>query len=304
VSGTFRRVAVGAGAVLALAMTQSFVAAPARASGGSSTVYVAGSTVYFQAAPNAANHVTIKLNPDDVRVADDAGVIPGQGCVQVQAEVSCDRTGVTSVSADLGDLNDALGVRGTLMVVARGGPGDDILSAGDYRGVLYGDDGNDTLIGSPGADSLYGGPGNDTLKGEDGDDVLLGGSGADVVVGGPGKDTASYADHTDPVTADADSATSDDGSFGEHDTIMADVEVIIGGSADDLLIGGPGADSLFGGPGDDILIGGAGSDMLFGDAGFDQLYGDFLGVDDVSTDYDVCVVGPDGGRTRGCETVR
>lgn len=60
-----------------------------------------------------------------------------------------------------------------------GGPGADLLIAGET---------SDDLFGGPGPDRLLGGPGNDVLRGGPGDDLLRGGSGVDFPLGGPGRD--------------------------------------------------------------------------------------------------------------------
>ena len=66
---------------------------------------------------------------------------------------------------------------------------------------------------------------------------------------------------------------SDDGFAGEADNVAGDIEVLVGGSADDALALGSAAGSLRGGPGDDVLTGGPGSDDLDGGAGNDMLDG-------------------------------
>jgi Ca2+-binding RTX toxin-like protein len=88
----------------------------------------------------------------------------------------------------------------------------------DYSAIVYGTDGDDTIIGRQGAthvvelknggnreiimglggddhlssgngkDCIVGGPGNDMLSGDNGKDVLLGGSGTDECVGGNAPD--------------------------------------------------------------------------------------------------------------------
>lgn len=74
------------------------------------------------------------------------------------------------------------------------GPGNDVVEIGhrsaDVLGgvVVYGEQGQDTLLGSPHPDTLLGGPGDDRLSGRAGDDNLTGGSGADSLDGGNGND--------------------------------------------------------------------------------------------------------------------
>jgi serralysin len=55
--------------------------------------------------------------------------------------------------------------------------------------VLFGGQGNDSLVGGNGDDTVIGGPGNDALSGGAGNDVLVGGVGVDSLSGGVGQDT-------------------------------------------------------------------------------------------------------------------
>jgi Ca2+-binding RTX toxin-like protein len=92
-------------------------------------------------------------------------------------------------------------------------------------------------------------------------------------LGGPGDDTVGYPNRTG-VTVDADGASGDDGQPGEHDSVGADVESLIGTVGNDRLTGNDGNGQLQGGPGDDVLHGGGGDDLVEGGEGRDQLYGD------------------------------
>ena len=88
--------------------------------------------------------------------------------------------------------------------LARGGDagdGDDVVSAeGDLPVVVYGGDGDDSLIGGDADDKLEGGAGDDRLYGGDGDDRLLGHRGADEADGGDGADRIELRDRlTDSV---------------------------------------------------------------------------------------------------------
>ena len=98
------------------------------------------------------------------------------------------------------------------------------------------------------------------------------------------------------ATLDAATLVPDDGSPGEGDTVLADVEIVKGGSGNDVLsaypitttdvvlIGGAGDDLLIGGGGNDDLCGGLGNDRFIGNAGNDNLVGG-AGIDTV--DYSV-----------------
>jgi Ca2+-binding RTX toxin-like protein len=176
-----------------------------------------------------------------------------------------------------------------------GGDGVDVLAGWSGNDTMYGGNGNDSLEGLDGDDKLYGGAGSDGLSGGKGRDRLDGGAGddrmdgdgsgtvyADVLLGGSGIDTISYFDRTAGVTVDADGASRDDGQAGEHDSVGADVETIIGGRGNDRLTANSGSgqlqgyagnDVLHGGGGDDLVEGGEGRDLLYGDAGDDLLFG-------------------------------
>ena len=160
-------------------------------------------------------------------------------------------------------------------MVLVGGPGPNTLIGGEGDDVLDGAGGTDVLIGGPGQDvadysshnarvalsldglandgaagegenlgadieDLRGGTGNDSLTADGGDNVLDGGRGSDVMLGGGGIDGVDYSSRTQWVIADLDGEASDDGEYGEADTIGADVEGLFGGGAGDLLIGNGG----------------------------------------------------------------
>ncbi|MFF5082202.1 calcium-binding protein [Actinoplanes sp. NPDC000266] len=185
------------------------------------------------------------------------------------------------------DGNDALsGGDGNDSV--RGGDGGDKLYGGNGADVIDDQGGNDRVYGGNGNDMLFAGLGNDIFDAGPGDDEIRHtddspGADADSFIGGTGLDFVSYEWITKPVVADADAVRGDDGRAGEHDTIGASVEGIIGGFGNDRLIGtarrdwlagGPGNDVVAGSAGDDILSGGPGRDYVSGAAGNDMLYGD------------------------------
>ena len=124
-----------------------------------------------------------------------------------------------------------------------------------------------------GDDTVVGGTGDDTMRAG----VLAGGlpDGGDGFTGGLGRDRIDYSARTSPVSVRQDGAAND-GQSGEGDNVATDVEVITGGSANDVLVGGAIANLLEGGVGEDLLQGGAGNDTLDGgaaDAGGDTLEG-------------------------------
>lgn len=185
-----------------------------------------------------------------------------------------------------------------------GGHGNDRIHGGAGRDNLDGDEGNDRAYGGPGfdvvdgwegADLLAGGADNDLVSGGPGRDDIWGNGGddtfpdaheqwvsADTFHGGPGDDVVEYDLRTKPVRSDADGVKGDDGRAGEKDTILTDVEDIVGGSGNDVLggngarnflQGGAGNDTIHGRGGPDLVIGGPGTDLLEGDQGDDELHG-------------------------------
>jgi Ca2+-binding RTX toxin-like protein len=129
--------------------------------------------------------------------------------------------------------------------------GDDTITTGSGKDIIFGLDGNDNLIGGLGDDSLYGGTGNDSIAGENGQDYVEGGFGNDNISGGNASDKL-YGGNGDDLVDGGD-----------------DKDYLSGDAGNDSLIGGSGADTLIGGAGADILVGGLGLDSLTGGAGAD-----------------------------------
>ncbi len=142
-------------------------------------------------------------------------------------------------------------------------------SAGDH---VVADGSADTLRGQGGGDSLNGAAGNDQLFGGNGNDVLNGSTGADVLSGGANRDTATYASRTARVVVTI-GLGANDGAVGEKDSVLEDVETVIGGAGNDSLTGEDGANELIGGNGADQLAGLGGDDDLNGGKGADTLQG-------------------------------
>ena len=149
---------------------------------------------------------------------------------------------------------------------------------------------NDVLAGSTLANRIVGGPGDDLFLSPSPD-------GADRYVGSAGFDELSYAGRASAVMVDLD-AESDDGGLGESDNAAADIERVVGGSADDRLTGGPGANVLVGGPGHDQFRSPAvdGPDDYRGGVGIDTL--DYAGRP-AGVSVDVDGVADDGAGGEG-----
>jgi Ca2+-binding RTX toxin-like protein len=175
----------------------------------------------------------------------------------------------------------------------RGGQGVDSLDGSSGNDELIGDDpfdptkpetafgGNDFINGNAGNDTIDGEAGDDTVRGSTGDDTVSGGDGndrilaeadadgRDVLNGGNGVDTATYENHTDPLSLSLDDQPNDGSPGSSSDNIHSDVENLVGGSAGDTLAGSAQGNALDGGGGDDNLTGNAGDDSLTGAPGND-----------------------------------
>jgi len=163
-------------------------------------------------------------------------------------------------------------------LLIRGGNGVDSLTGGALNDTIMGEAGGDTLTGAQGNDLLIGGYGNDLLNGG----TSL--SGADTLEGDLGLDTVDYSQRTANISITSD-GVANDGETGEGDSVLADIETIIGGAGNDyiaavgaytnpvLIRGGAGNDTLSGGASDDTLMGDDGNDSLVGAMGNDWLQG-------------------------------
>lgn len=264
-------------------------------------------TLRYVADPGEANDLSIDFasgSATGIDVRDSGATIAvGAGCTSLSAhEVRCDLTSGDLINASLRDGNDILSIShffdsggGRLS----GGNGDDLIRGNDVSGT------NEILLGGRGDDSLFGRGGSEFLDGGPGADDFIGGTSCQFTTAGQcfiDFDIVSYADRTKRVHASADGIAADDGQRGEHDTIAADVERIIGGAGndrlggtttnvgflgaglsgmqlegragDDVLRGGRALDLLRGGKGADNLRGAAGRDTLEGDVGEDRLAGE------------------------------
>ncbi len=121
------------------------------------------------------------------------------------------------------------------MTTYTGTSGNDVLTGGSKKDVLYGRAGNDTLNGGANNDILDGGAGDDTLNGGTGDDTLKGGAGADAMNGGDGYDTATYASASSKVTIDLKTGNNKGDALGDT---FSSIERIIGTKYDDIFVSG------------------------------------------------------------------
>lgn len=116
--------------------------------------------------------------------------------------------------------------------------------------ILFGDEGDDTLIGGPARDELTGGPGNDTLVGGNSTTVF------------EYQDLASYSDRLRAIDVDLGKGTMT-GARGERDRLVG-IEDVRGTRGDDRIVGTDGPNELDGNGGTDRLDGLGGKDSLDG----------------------------------------
>jgi Ca2+-binding RTX toxin-like protein len=169
--------------------------------------------------------------------------------------------------------------------IVTGTPGGDLIDV-TYAGDPEGDriDNGDAIV--PGVN-----PDADVVFGLDGDDTIISGRGPDEVYGGIGNDVidtrAPVSDSPLPdlgypglFPADADPENDRDAVFGGDgdDTITTgdDADTIFGDGGNDSIDGGIDNDLIFGGIGDDTIVGGEGADFIFGEEGDDLI---FAGLD-------------------------
>ncbi|WP_197456009.1 right-handed parallel beta-helix repeat-containing protein [Stieleria neptunia] len=142
--------------------------------------------------------------------------------------------------------SDVILVDGTLPVPVTilGGDGDDYLQGSIHDDYISGGFGNDIILGMAG---------NDDLAGDGDDDILFGDYGNDTLDGGSGNDTLN-----EEVGDDIG------GLFLVPPSRHSEINIMLGGSGNDLLLGSPGNDDMDGGLGNDTLSGGSGQDTLRG----------------------------------------
>jgi len=172
-------------------------------------------------------------------------------------------------------LNSLPGVNGTEgnvqygdlpISIITGTSGADAL-AGDASktSLIYGLDGNDTLVSGPFADTLVGGPGDDIYAVNNPGDTL-------VEEAGEGWDTVNSAvSYVLPPNIEILNLT---GTGSLNGTGNDQGDGIAGNSGNNILTGGEGADTIIGGGGTDSLYGGGGADKLsISGPGNNALYG-------------------------------
>ena len=189
----------------------------------------------------------------------------------------------TQVTIGLENIKLDLNTDNIPLNIIYGDNGDDSLVGGADDDTLISYAGNDTLIGNAGNDSLIGGDGrdwfdagigNDTLDGGIGADKLYAKEGEDVVFGGDGNDLISGHDGNDTLHGEQGSDTLYGGKGNDSLTGGEGQDWFDAGRGNDTLDGGIGADKLYAQEGEDIVFGGDGNDLISGHDGNDTLHGD------------------------------
>lgn len=239
--------------------------------------------IQFVAAPGEVNDITTSFDSTTglIRIADaGAGLTAGAGCTPDGLHAAiCLRT---SGTIELGDGDDEATLSAGDSFTLNGGDGDDTLDADQGGRVVNGGAGNDHILGGHSGGSIIssfrnGGPGDDVIDAENTPATLDGGPGADTFKGAEFTPLAVvYTDRDEPVFVDIGEGVGDDGELGEGDTVGAGIDVVEGGSDDDVLIGSSAYwEHLIGNGGDDLLDGGdGGNDTASGGDGDDLLVGD------------------------------
>jgi hypothetical protein len=128
------------------------------------SISVSGSTLVVKAATGAKDNLQIsRPSSSTIRVTDSpSGSYSGSG---VHVGAGCTRSG------DYTALCHASGI--TLITVASGDSGDNVVNSTGINSRLSGGTGNDVLVGGRAKDTISGGSGADVMKGMDGNDTLL-----------------------------------------------------------------------------------------------------------------------------------
>jgi Ca2+-binding RTX toxin-like protein len=144
------------------------------------------------------------------------------------------------------------------------GDADSLVGSPSGFNVLFGNQGNDSLISQAGGDTIYGGQGADIIRsrggsllyGDRGNDTIFSEAVSSGVIGGAsvgGGDTMYGGDGDDSLVANS-----------------AGPSALFGNQGNDVLVAGNKADTLYGGQGDDTLTSTVGG-LLYGDRGNDNI---------------------------------
>lgn len=243
-------------------------------------------------------NIDLKNGTDAVKIRGTSGV---DNVLLATTAADAGVTGIYSVSLGLngtattGFRNIAFNNVEALTVST--GPGADVVRTNGQADAGIG--------GNPFGKATTGtGPTLNVFGGDDADTLNMGiAKGGPVVFsGGAGSDTTDFSGRTANLSVTLGAAGTS-GESGEASTFQADMEILLGGSGNDVmaceaatgctLTGNAGNDTLTGGSGDDTLAGGAGDDTMSPGTGNDTVTGG-SGTDSVSY-ADRTTAGSDGG---------
>nr|MDQ5808419.1 hypothetical protein [Actinomycetota bacterium] len=170
-----------------------------------SVMKVDGETIHYTANDDVSlNDLSVTVQGSDLRFVDrgaDGGITPPSECSPGETnaqgwivEVTCPRSGITTLRIDVGEAQDKVTAELPLNVIAVGGTGADTISTGDGADTINGGAANDTVRSAGGNDQLVGDVGDDSLSAGAGDDVVQAALGADTADAGPGNDDVRVRD--------------------------------------------------------------------------------------------------------------
>jgi Ca2+-binding RTX toxin-like protein len=243
----------------------------------------------FFSQPDADGNVKIKTNNSGADVVTVKVITAGDGTQNYDVNINGTHqfyavATTKSITIDTDGGNDVITADSnvTVELIVFAGDGNDKITGGGGRNLLFGQAGNDLINGGSKGDAVSGGSGQDSTNGNDGNDIVIGGANLDDLSGGNGEDilipgTTSYdgditalralldewtSAHTNPVRiTNIRNGTGLNSPFyfrgtGANKTVFDD-------GSKDKLTGGNGRDWFFrnkNGPNPDVLTDGLSSE--------------------------------------------
>jgi hypothetical protein len=154
---------------LLIAAIAALAVAPAAASAATVTFDPAFGVIRIVDNDGAADDITVEETSALHIVTSSAGALDSDGSCTAMGPTQQNCPRGTSISVDLGDLDDRFRASDvTVPIAVAGGAGNDDILTGSGRDVLAGGVGNDTLDGGPNIDEFFGETGDDTINAHDG----------------------------------------------------------------------------------------------------------------------------------------
>ena len=130
--------------------------------------------------------------------------------------------------------------------------------------IVLAGNGNNTLIADNLTDSLYSGSGNDSM---------FMGSGVDILDAGGGTNTLYLTNLANAATVLLNGSLQGTGIYGTNTDKLYNMEIVVGGSGNDVMVGDANHDTFIGGSATNTLIGGAGGNLMIAGNTADSIYG-------------------------------